>query len=457
VADHSVDPGPTGSAPDGDASNNAIVILRLNLTGTCLVAPVSKRSQDYQSEVFIPPETFTGDHIEITRELLEAWGLTDLPLQSSAKGVVVTIRGLPLESKVCWIVPESEMAASTEEQYTTRIEHLIPHLPNLAMAALTYENQLASAVLLKPLPSFVSDARGRVIIANPIFCELAGCQPRAGDQIDKILTMDQPVALDDLDSDRHTEVVSLQMLKTGIAVHSEVEVSVISTQAGRRFVWILLDVPVPERTRYLNHSLLQRLSELLTMPMQPHILLRKLVNSIAVVLEADLVALLRHDLPGQLILTPYANRNPRSLRTRVITTEDEPHLAPYFSSRSPVFCSQVSTEGKEPNLISCLGISQFALVPVGSIQNADHALLVAWSRGHEDIDNRILSMLRILANLLGAGLVTAHLIRQVEEEKSNLERYARLATDREIRMTQLKRENAELRQTLIKLENGGSF
>jgi len=98
-------------------------------------------------------------------------------------------------------------------------------------------------------------------------------------------------------------------------------------------------------------------------------------------------------------------------------------------------------------------ISQFAFVPAGHGNSPEYALMMAWSDPDDSIGPRTMPLLRIAANLLGSVLLRSKLVSEMDQEADILRRYTRLTAGREVRMADLKRENARLRELLMKLGN----
>ncbi len=435
-----------------------IAIFHLNLTGSYVVANGLNTSSDqaHLYESFVPEDIFKGDFIEASDAMLKMSNLDRFFTPSDTHRIcLVRISGLPLECSLACRLSRSQTRRDVEKQIKEHRNEFMPQLMSIATSILAYENVLASAALTRQLPCLATDSDSRIVIGNSQFWEMIGTHQESGVRYEDLFGIDQAIDLGRLRiGSNRIGLVSLEIRQAGCTIRSLLEIDVLPTAVGQRYIWSFPDAPISERSKQINYNLLQRLSELLTVQMSPDALLRKLINSIAVVFEANMVALFRHDGEKRLILTPYTNRMPQSLRIRFIDLDKEPYFEPYRSRRSAIFCSLISDETDRGSLIVSLGIKRFALVPVGRAKSADHVLLVGWS-GEQEIDGRVVSALRVLANLIGAGLVTTRLIREFEKEKDTLERYAKLATDRELAMTKLKRENAKLRQVLRKLQDGG--
>ena len=98
-----------------------------------------------------------------------------------------------------------------------------------------------------------------------------------------------------------------------------------------------------------------------------------------------------------------------------------------------------------------LPISRFAFLPAGQGSQADHALLMAWSRTGSAIGMDALPLLKVVANLLATVLASARQSREIEQEKDKLRRYSATAAGREVKMADLKKENAQLKELVTRV------
>jgi hypothetical protein len=154
----------------------------------------------------------------------------------------------------------------------------------------------------------------------------------------------------------------------------------------------------------------------------------------------------------ELIATPYSNRRLETLRVNFIQPAKEPVLEPYVSHGTPVLCENVEKACDEQSFFRrVLPISRFAFVPTGQGLKSDHAMLAAWSRGTTAIGTEALPLLKVVANLLGTVLASARLGREIEQGEEILRRYTRLTAGREAKMAGLKKENAHLKELIVRL------
>jgi transcriptional regulator with GAF, ATPase, and Fis domain len=186
----------------------------------------------------------------------------------------------------------------------------------------------------------------------------------------------------------------------------------------------------------------------------PNTLIRRIINVLAATLNCDLVCVLRRKDDHEMLVTPHANRSLESLRANLVSRDREQVLEPFFSQGSPVFCASVSDSCPQDGFFGQVQrISQFAFVPAGQGVAPEYALLMAWSDPNDSIGPRTMPLLRVAANLLGSVLLRLRLVSEMEQEKDILRRYTRLTAGREVRMADLKRENAGLRELVMKLGN----
>ena len=73
---------------------------------------------------------------------------------------------------------------------------------------------------------------------------------------------------------------------------------------------------------------------------------------------------------------------------------------------------------------------------------------MAWTRTNAEFGPRVLPLLRIIANLMASVLVSAKRFFEMEQEKDALRRHAKLTAGREVRMAEIKKENARLKDMI---------
>jgi hypothetical protein len=153
-----------------------------------------------------------------------------------------------------------------------------------------------------------------------------------------------------------------------------------------------------------------------------------------------------------MIVTPYVNRSLHTLRANIVERVKEPQLEPFFKKGAAVFCEQVDQECPPESFFRrVLKISRFAFLPAGGGPHPEYALLMAWTRTHAEFGPRVLPVLRVIANLMASVLVSAKRFFEMEQEKEALRRHAKLTAGREVRMVELKKENARLKEMIQRL------
>jgi hypothetical protein len=158
-----------------------------------------------------------------------------------------------------------------------------------------------------------------------------------------------------------------------------------------------------------------------------------------------------------MIVAPHLNRSLETLRANFIARSREPVLEAFFANGLPVFCTDVEGSCPEGSFFrQVLGISRFALLPAGPGAQPEYGLLLAWSQPDAQVGRKAMPLLRVAANLLGTVLERSRLVAEIDQERDILRRYTRLTSGREVRMADLKRENAHLREVIMKLSDGSS-
>jgi hypothetical protein len=233
---------------------------------------------------------------------------------------------------------------------------------------------------------------------------------------------------------------------------SELKLSRLMTSCGPHTICVFQDLLTHQRTGNSNIQLIQKLSSLAMDEEHPNTQTRRIINVLAATLNCDLVCILRRKGEDEMLVTPHTNRSLESLRANLISRKSEEILEPFFSNGCPVFCADVGSSCLEDGFFRQVQrISQFAFVPAGQGDSPEYALLMAWSNPDESIGPKAMPLLRIAANLLGSVLLRSKLVSEMDQETEILRRYTRLTAGREVRMADLKRENARLRELLMKL------
>jgi hypothetical protein len=306
-------------------------------------------------------------------------------------------------------------------------------------------------------PAVIVDARLQVAGANGAFCELAGRSRSdlTGQSLFDILRLESSLPENLPPYPGHATLTSPLYVKTqALFFVSELRLSRLDTPCGPHTICVFQDLLTHQRTGNSNIQLIQKLSSLVMDGEHPNTLTRRVINVLAATLNCDLVCVLRRKGDHEMLVTPHANRSLESLRANLVSRESEKVLEPFFANGCPVFCADVGeTCPREGFFGQVQRMSQFAFVPAGGGNAPEYALLMAWTDPDDSIGPRTMPLLRIAANLLGSILLRSKLVSEMDQESEILRRYTRLTAGREVRMANLKRENASLRELLMKLGN----
>jgi len=318
-----------------------------------------------------------------------------------------------------------------------------------------YEWQMLKTVLLSPAPCLAMETGQRVVSANPMLCQLT---ERTHDQlvganVDDVIHMEKEVPGDIARYPDYSELTSPLFMRTLSAFFvSDLHLSVLDTVCGERLVVVFRDLLTDQRTGNSNIHLIRKISAMVMSEDPPQKVLRRLSNVLTSALDCDLVCILRRKQNDEMIVTPYVNRSLHTLRANIVERVKEPQLEPFFKKGSAVFCDQVEQECHQDSFFRrVLRISRFAFLPAGGGPHPDYALLMAWTRTNADFGPRVLPLLRIIANLMASVLVSAKRFFEMEQEKEALRRHAKLTAGREVRMAEIKKENARLKDMIHKL------
>jgi len=333
------------------------------------------------------------------------------------------------------LLTESRPLVASHERDLLRVEHDLQH------------------------PAVITESRHWIAGANGAFCELAGRSRSdlTGKSLFDVLRLETSLPQELPAYPEHATLTSALYVNTqALFFVSDLGLSRLDTSCGRHMVCVFQDLLTHQRTANSNIQLVQKLSGLLMDDEHPNTLIRRIINVLAATLNCDLVCVLRRKDNDEMLITPHANRSPESLRANLVSRDREEILEPFFSQGNPVFCTKVSDSCPEDGFFRQVQrISQFAFVPAGQGVAPEYALLMAWSDPDDSIGPRTMPLLRIAANLLGSVLMRLKLVSEMDQEKDILRRYTRLTAGREVRMADLKRENAGLRELVMKLSSKG--
>jgi hypothetical protein len=335
-------------------------------------------------------------------------------------------------------------------------EHTISQALSAGRARVrTYEWQMLRTISHCAEPCLAIDATNKVVAANAVFCDLVelSCDDLIGSTLNSVIQVQEQLGSEFPQYPDFQVVTTPLFVKTrSLFFMTDIRVSRLQTVCGERSFLVFSDLLTDRRTGNSNIQLLQKLSEIVMEQDTPPAIIRKLLNILTLTLDASLICLLKRKDNDELVVTPYSNRRLDTLTANYIQPDSEPVLEPYFSHGIPVLCEDVQRCCSEDSFFRrVLPLSRFAFLPTGRGTSASFALLMGWARGSLTVGTKALPLLRIIANLFGAVLANARLLAEVRQEKEILRRHANLTAGREIRMAELKRENAQLRALIIRL------
>jgi len=414
----------------------------------------------------LPREVFTagdflnsGRTVNATPEELDRLRLSDI-FRPDPNAEIVSILLAPDDPVNGFLVCKLKREDSPDNARTivrrrtdslrTLLEESVPLVEKLERDLLRVEHDLQH-------PAVIVDGRHLIAGANGAFCELAG-RPRpdlTGQSLFDVLRLESSLPGQLPPYPEHATLTSPLYVKTqALFFVSEIRLSRLDTSCGPHKIFVFQDLLTHQRTGNSNIQLIQKLSGLAMDEEHPNTLIRRIINVLAATLNCDLVCVLRRKDGHQMLVTPHANRSPESLRANLVSREREKILEPFFSHGCPVFCADVRLSCPQDGFFGQVQrISRFAFVPAGGEDAPEYALLMAWSDPDDSIGPRTMPLLRIAANLIGSVLIRSKLVSDMDQESEILRRYTRLTASREVRMADLKRENASLRELLMKLSS----
>lgn len=178
-----------------------------------------------------------------------------------------------------------------------------------------------------------------------------------------------------------------------------------------------------------------------------------MLHSLARALSCNLACVVRQS-ENELVITRHSTRNPISLGADMLWLEDDPILKPFFENGCPVVCESVRQAcGDKSFFRSGLSISAFTLLPIKDTESDRCGLLLTWRAEAPSLRPEQLVTLGSIANVVGAVLKRGHLEEDLEHERNSRRRYTKLVAGREVRMAELKSENAKLKDLVIELSS----
>jgi transcriptional regulator with GAF, ATPase, and Fis domain len=153
----------------------------------------------------------------------------------------------------------------------------------------------------------------------------------------------------------------------------------------------------------------------------------------------------------ELLVTRHSTRSTHALGGDVISQEHDPLVRPFMENGCPVVCDRVREACTESSFFrKGLSISAFTLLPATG-DSERRGLLLTWRGAAPSMKSEHLLTLGSVAHLMGSVLMRVHLEEDLEHERESRRRYTKLVAGREVRMAELKSENAKLKDLVIEL------
>lgn len=198
-------------------------------------------------------------------------------------------------------------------------------------------------------------------------------------------------------------------------------------------------------------GLLYHLSQLVLCEGPAQAAIGTMLHSLARTLACNLACIIRRS-DDDLIITRHSTRSAHSLGGDVISPEEDALVRPFIDSGSPVICERVREAcGERSFFRRGLSISAFALLPFNDADSERSGLLITWQDSAPSLRPEQMLTLGSTANLIGSALKRVHLEEDLEHERESRRRYTKLVAGREVRMAELKSENAKLKDLVIEL------
>jgi len=437
------------------------LLVRMHSSPSAIVVADSgnlPRSGELPFEIFpIADLTSSAETTIATTDELSRTRLAEIFAPDPTKSVK-SIPLTPTSDMTASLLVKTSPASLTETLRSIhggRADALTGHLLAVRRIALEYQWEVLRQTARCPTPCVVTDAARRIVSANNIFCDMLGrsLDEIAGTPLEGVIHIEKEQTCETPYSPECIEITTPIFIKPMFLFFtSNVSLTKIRTVCGDRLIYVFQDIYTDRRTGNSNILLIQKLSGMMVSEDQPQTVIRRLINLLTLTLSCELVCILRKSQDTEMIVTPYSNRRIDTLHANVIEAINEPVLKPFFAGGNAIFCDNVEKSCPEPSFFRRISpIARFALLPLGTGSSSEYAMLIAWSGSDAVIGPEIMPLLKIFANLVGSLLTSIRLANDSQQEKETLRRYTRLTAGRETRMANLKRENAQLRDLVMKL------
>ena len=319
-----------------------------------------------------------------------------------------------------------------------------------------YDAIIMKHVLEHRRPCMVVDAQRRVMSVNRPLSDVVGLDSTEmiGADLESILKFDVESCVGAGALEHGIVTTPVFVIPLSILITANVEVQSIGTPCGARTLFAFDNLRSEDAPAGPDFGLLHRFSELALSEAPPAEVICKMLASLASGLSSNLVCVVRQSSESELVVTPYSTRRVHSLGVRVLSLEEDPVLRPFFECGRPVACQDVREACGEISFFRrALSISAFVLVPIKDGEPDRNALLIAWQGDTPDGIVQKMIMLTSMANILGTVLKRCQVLADLEHERQSRRRYTKLVAGREVRMAELKRENAKLKDLVVELSN----
>ncbi len=208
--------------------------------------------------------------------------------------------------------------------------------------------------------------------------------------------------------------------------------------------------PPVETTGSPHVGLLHRLTEAALSEDPADAVLGSMLASLARGTASDLACIIRVE-GDEVVMTPHSTRTSRSDR-HAVSAREEPLITQFVEDGRPVVCERAFEACSDEGFFRrVLRASAFVLLPIAGTENARRGLLLAWRGAAPGLGPEDLVTLESIANIMGSVLKRAALEENLEFERNTHRRYVRVVAGREVRMAELKRENTELKDLVMRI------
>lgn len=318
-----------------------------------------------------------------------------------------------------------------------------------------YETLIMKYLLEHRCPCVVVDEHRRVVFADPSFLDVAGLvgEEVLGTDLESILKFDAgDSAAEPAGREPRKVTTPVFMVPLSVLITASMEVCSMKTPCGARMLFAFENLRSQEVIDESDAGLIQRFSELALSDRPPADVIRNILTSLASSLSCNLACVVKQSGKTELVVTPHSSRRVYSLGVRLLSLAADPELRPFFRMGRPVMCDDADSAcGEESFFKRALSISAFALLPIKDGESERSGLLLTWRRPTPHSSPQKITTLTSVANILGSVLKRAQALADLEHERDSRRRYTRLMTGREVRMAELKSENAKLKELVMEL------